>query len=109
MSEFSRIVRLDSLGSGARAILREQLEACQRHEAAALDRVRRQFYSVALVEEGPFPARAPGGFYSNDAVMDELSGALATFCPPDKKIIHGMQDAALLPCVVRTAEPAAVG
>lgn len=26
-----------------------------------------------------------------------LSGALATFCPPDKKIIHGMQDAAMLP------------
>jgi len=30
-----------------------------------------------------------------------LSGALATFCPPDKKIIHGMQDAALLPTRVR--------
>ncbi|HXA14869.1 MAG TPA: hypothetical protein VNW23_07050, partial [Opitutaceae bacterium] len=30
----------------------------------------------------------------------KLSGALATFCPPDKKIIHGMQDAALLPCQV---------
>ena len=30
----------------------------------------------------------------------KLSGALATFCPPDKKIIHGMQDAALLPCRV---------
>ncbi|MFZ9682730.1 MAG: hypothetical protein ACO3DQ_05935 [Cephaloticoccus sp.] len=29
-----------------------------------------------------------------------LAGALATFCPPDKKIIHGMQDAALLPCRV---------
>ncbi len=28
----------------------------------------------------------------------QLAGALATFCPPDKKIIHGMQDAALLPC-----------
>jgi len=28
-----------------------------------------------------------------------LTGTLATFCPPDKKIIHGMQDAALLPCV----------
>ncbi len=27
-----------------------------------------------------------------------LAGALATFCPPDKKIIHGMQDAVLLPC-----------
>jgi hypothetical protein len=30
----------------------------------------------------------------------ELSGALATFCPPDKKIIHGMTDAALLPCCI---------
>lgn len=29
-----------------------------------------------------------------------LSGILATFCPPDKKIIHGMQDAALVPCRV---------
>ena len=32
--------------------------------------------------------------------VPQLSGALATFCPPDKKIIHGMQDAALLPCRV---------
>jgi len=29
-----------------------------------------------------------------------LAGTLATFCPPDKKIIHGMQDAVLLPCRV---------
>ena len=29
-----------------------------------------------------------------------LGGALCTFCPPDKKIIHGMRDAVLLPCVV---------
>lgn len=37
-----------------------------------------------------------------------LSGALATFCPPDKKIIHGMQDAALLPCrVMSLNEPRA--
>ena len=35
-----------------------------------------------------------------------LSGALATFCPPDKKIIHGMQDAALLPCRILPAESA---
>ncbi len=33
----------------------------------------------------------------------KLSGALATFCPPDKKIIHGMTDAALLPCRVTSA------
>ena len=32
-----------------------------------------------------------------------LSGALATFCPPDKKIIHGMTDAALLPTRIRPA------
>jgi hypothetical protein len=32
-----------------------------------------------------------------------LSGGLATFCPPDKKIIHGMQDAALLPVLIRPA------
>ncbi|HEY4990362.1 MAG TPA: hypothetical protein VII09_11170 [Opitutaceae bacterium] len=32
-----------------------------------------------------------------------LSGGLATFCPPDKKIIHGMQDAALLPTRIRPA------
>lgn len=31
----------------------------------------------------------------------QLRGALATFCPPDKKIIHGMEDAVLLP----TASP----
>jgi len=27
-----------------------------------------------------------------------LCGALATFCPADKKVIHGMRDGALLPC-----------
>jgi hypothetical protein len=32
-----------------------------------------------------------------------LSGGLATFCPPDKKIIHGMQDAALLPVRIAPA------
>jgi hypothetical protein len=32
-----------------------------------------------------------------------LSGVLATFCPPDKKIIHGMQDAALLPARILPA------
>ncbi|MDP1580324.1 MAG: hypothetical protein Q8M02_08600 [Candidatus Didemnitutus sp.] len=32
----------------------------------------------------------------------KLAGALATFCPADKKIIHGMEDAALLPCRIST-------
>jgi hypothetical protein len=39
-------------------------------------------------------------YYFNLGGKAVLSGALATFCPPDKKIIHGMQDAALLPCAV---------
>lgn len=36
-------------------------------------------------------------YYFVFAGKTKLSGVLATFCPPDKKIIHGMQDAALLP------------
>lgn len=35
----------------------------------------------------------------------ELHGILATLCPADKKIIHGMKDAALIPCrEIRTAD-----
>ncbi len=34
-----------------------------------------------------------------------LAGVLATFCPADKKIIHGMRDAAMLPCI-RSESPA---
>ncbi len=42
-------------------------------------------------------------YYFVTAGKVALSGALATFCPPDKKIIHGMQDAALLPCRIRAS------
>jgi len=41
---------------------------------------------------------SPYYFASNGQA--ELSGALATFCPADKKIIHGMQDGVLLPCLI---------
>jgi hypothetical protein len=33
-----------------------------------------------------------------DAARAELGGVLATICPADKKIIHGMKDAILAPC-----------
>jgi hypothetical protein len=33
-----------------------------------------------------------------DAARARLGGALATICPADKKIIHGMKDAILVPC-----------
>src|ERR1019366_1091729 len=51
----------------------------------------------------PHAARAVDGrlrlcpYYFVSGGEAKLSGALATFCPPDKQIIHGMQDAALLP------------
>lgn len=35
-----------------------------------------------------------------DAARPQLGGVLATVCPADKKIIHGMKDAALVPCRV---------
>lgn len=37
-------------------------------------------------------------FYFTSSNHLQLGGILATFCPADKKIIHGMQDAAMLPC-----------
>jgi hypothetical protein len=35
-----------------------------------------------------------------DAARTELCGVLATICPADKKIIHGMEDAIMAPCAV---------
>ena len=37
-------------------------------------------------------------FYFVTGDRARLSGVLATFCPADKKIIHGMPDATMLPC-----------
>ena len=34
-----------------------------------------------------------------DAARTQLCGVLATICPADKKIIHGMKDAILAPCI----------
>lgn len=57
----------------------------------------------------PMPARArlcPYYFVhgDGDAARPHLGGVLATLCPADKKIIHGMQDAALAPCAVEPGE-----
>ncbi len=37
-------------------------------------------------------------YYMCQGEQVDLVGILATFCPADKKIIHGMSDAALIPC-----------
>jgi hypothetical protein len=39
-------------------------------------------------------------YYFNAVGNVETGGVLATFCPADKKIVHGMRDAVLLPCAV---------
>lgn len=51
----------------------------------------------------PMPGRVrlcPYYFVSgeNDSARAQLGGVLATICPADKKIIHGMKDAILTPC-----------
>ncbi len=71
-------------------------------------RVRHRVYDRAA----PHAAREVDGrlrlcpYYFVVGGQARLSGALATFCPPDKKIIHGMQDAALLPARVFSLNPA---
>ncbi len=52
----------------------------------------------------PMPGRArlcPYYFVAGtgDSARAQLGGVLATICPADKKIIHGMKDAVLVPCV----------
>jgi hypothetical protein len=42
---------------------------------------------------------SPYYFVSEETV--QLAGILATVCPSDKKILHGMKDAILAPCAVR--------
>ena len=34
----------------------------------------------------------------------ELAGILATICPADKKVIHGMKDAVMVPCTIAQEE-----
>jgi len=40
-------------------------------------------------------------YYFVSAGTVELAGILATVCPADKKILHGMKDAIMVPCAVR--------
>jgi len=69
-------------------------------------RVQHPVYRRPEQDGAPAVATAEAGrlrlcpYYFVVGGRTRLSGALATFCPPDKKIIHGMQDAALLPCRV---------
>lgn len=60
-------------------------------------RIRHPYYdSTGQLSEGDWRVRlCPYFFRNGDGVS--LDGILATLCPADKKIIHGMSDAVLLP------------
>jgi hypothetical protein len=77
--------------------------------------VLQRFHKTRVVESAwfdfangalePMPARArlcPYYFVHGeiDGARPQLGGVLATLCPADKKIIHGMKDAVLAPCSV---------
>jgi len=73
----------------------------QRYHKPAL--VEAQWFDFAKNEVVPMKGRVrlcPYYFVSGegDAARPQLGGVLATICPADKKIIHGMTDAILAPC-----------
>lgn len=73
----------------------------QRYHKPAL--VEAAWFDFAQNEVVPMKGRArlcPYYFVAGegDTARPELGGVLATICPADKKIIHGMTDAILAPC-----------
>jgi hypothetical protein len=67
--------------------------------------VEAQWFDFAPNEVMPMKGRArlcPYYFVSGegDTARAQLGGVLATICPPDKKIIHGMTEAIFAPCSV---------
>lgn len=59
------------------------------------------YWDEAADDLMPMPGRtrlSPYYFVVNDRV--ELGGILATVCPADKKILHGMKDAIMAPCAL---------
>lgn len=62
------------------------------------------YYNERTEEVVPMAGRArlsPYYFVTGDGA--ELAGILATVCPLDKKLIHGMRDAIMVPCAVKTS------
>jgi len=73
----------------------------QRYEKPRL--VEAEWFDFEKNQTVPMKGRArlcPYYFVSGDgdAARPQLGGVLATICPADKKIIHGMTDAILAPC-----------
>ena len=74
----------------------------QRYHKPSL--VQSEYFDFDTQRVTPMPGRVrlcPYYFVAGegDAARAELGGVLATICPADKKIIHGMRDAILAPCI----------
>jgi hypothetical protein len=64
-----------------------------------------EYYEDASGEKTPMEGRVRlSPYYFVVDGQAELGGILATTCPKDKKIIHGMRDAVMTPCAVQSAE-----
>jgi hypothetical protein len=65
-------------------------------------RVRHEWFDFEKQEVIPMDGRVRlcPYYFVHDESEVKLSGVLATVCPADKKIIHGMSDAILAPCTV---------
>ena len=64
-----------------------------------------EYYDFDQATLAPMPGRVrlcPYYFVvgDGDTARPQLGGVLATICPADKKIIHGMDDAILVPCCI---------
>lgn len=92
----------------------EEWAGCVREAVDAFDsspRVLQEFRPAAVIEH-PYHDPVTGGisvlegrvrlcpYYFTDGTNATLRGVLATICPADKKLIHGMSDAILCPCAV---------
>jgi hypothetical protein len=77
-------------------------------------RLMQRFHAARVVEHPAWDGAAgvsrvvrsrarlcPYYFAERGVAEVELGGVLATVCPADKKLLHGMRDAMMLPCVVR--------
>ena len=65
-------------------------------------RVRQNYYDTATDDVRTFEGRVrlcPYYFVTGDAA--QLGGILATIAPADKRLIHGMTDAVMAPCIVK--------
>jgi hypothetical protein len=72
------------------------------HKPGAVDAAWYDFEANALVPMKGRVRLCPYYFVSGEAesARAQLGGVLATICPPDKKIIHGMTEAIFAPCCV---------